>query len=44
MGTTIKLKASSAAKMNRTMRITRTLLPTALRGQLTALCILERDR
>ena len=42
MGTTTRLKASSAAKMARAMRMTRTLMPTTLRRQLTALCILKQ--
>lgn len=43
-GTTTRLKASSAAKMDRPMRIGWTLVPAALCRQFTARCILERDR
>ena len=43
-GTTARLKASSPAKMDRTMRITWTLVPAGLSRQFTALCIFEADR
>ena len=40
-GTTTRLKASSAAKMERTMRITATLVLAARYSQFTALCVSE---
>mgnify|MGYP007100012752 CR=1 FL=1 len=42
-GTTTRLKASSAAKMDRMMRIGWTLMPAAVWRQFTALCIFEAD-
>ena len=42
MGTTTRLKASSAAKMDSSNAHDWTLMPATLRRQLTALCILKQ--